>query len=41
MTPVQASLKLLRGLFRIIFISHLTKECKLAQEVKFARIAHD
>ena len=41
MTPVRASLRLLRGLFRIIFISHLSKECKLAQDVKFARIAHD
>ena len=41
MTPVRASLELLRGLFRIIFISHMSKECKLAQEVKFGRIAHD
>ena len=41
MTPVRASLELLRGLFRIIFISHMSKEGKLAQEVKFGRIAHD
>ena len=30
-----------RGLFRIIFISHLSKECKIAQDVKFARIADE
>ena len=27
--------------FRIMFIFHSTKDCKIAQEVKFARIAHD
>ena len=27
--------------FRIMFIFHSSKECKIAQEVKFARIAHD
>ena len=27
--------------FRIIFIFHSSKECKIAEEVKFARIAHD
>ena len=41
MTQVRASLKLSRGLFRIIFISHLSKECKIAQDVKFARIADE
>ena len=27
-------------MFRIIFIFHSGKECKIAEEVKFARIAH-